>query len=170
MIIRVRLELLKLCKSASTVQNCTVFQFGPRVFWRMPSSATRRVAAPVSRFSTKPNSRSNVFDLKYFLDSAGLGRKVTKFEAKETVFGQGDAATNVMYIQEGGVKLSVVNEVGKEAVVSIYDLSGASSPLRLTVGGNNRLPIWSGDDDIFVLLRSRQLTVRKKKIGSILPV
>jgi CRP-like cAMP-binding protein len=60
-----------------------------------------------------------VFDLKYFLDSAGLGRKVAKFEAKETVFGQGDPATNVMYIQEGGVKLSVVNETGKEAVVAI---------------------------------------------------
>ena len=60
-----------------------------------------------------------MFDLKYFLDSAGLGRKVAKFEAKETVFGQGDPATNVMYIQEGGVKLSVVNETGKEAVVAI---------------------------------------------------
>jgi CRP-like cAMP-binding protein len=60
-----------------------------------------------------------VFDLKYFLDSAGLGRRVAKFEAKETVFGQGDPATNVMYIQEGGVKLSVVNETGKEAVVAI---------------------------------------------------
>jgi len=60
-----------------------------------------------------------VFDLKSFLDSTGLGRRVAKFEAKETVFGQGDPASNVMYIQEGGVKLSVVNETGKEAVVAI---------------------------------------------------
>ena len=34
---------------------------------------------------------------------------------------------------------------GKEAVVSIYDLSGASSVVRLTYGGNNRFPVWSGD-------------------------
>jgi CRP-like cAMP-binding protein len=54
-----------------------------------------------------------------FLDSAGLGRKVGKFKAKETVFAQGDPAKNVMYIQEGGVKLTVVNETGKEAVVAI---------------------------------------------------
>ena len=60
-----------------------------------------------------------VFDLKLFLDSAGLGRKVAKFRAKETVFAQGDPAKNVMYIQEGGVKLTVVNEAGKEAVVAI---------------------------------------------------
>jgi CRP-like cAMP-binding protein len=65
------------------------------------------------------NLKIPVFDLKYFLDSAGLGRRVAKFEAKETVFGQGDPATSVMYIQEGGVKLSVVNETGKEAVVAI---------------------------------------------------
>jgi CRP/FNR family cyclic AMP-dependent transcriptional regulator len=60
-----------------------------------------------------------VFDLKLFLDSAGLGRKISNFAAKETVFAQGDPATNVMYIQEGGVRLTVVNESGKEAVVAI---------------------------------------------------
>jgi CRP/FNR family cyclic AMP-dependent transcriptional regulator len=54
-----------------------------------------------------------------FLDSAALGRKVRKFREKETVFTQGDPAKNVTYIQEGGVKLSVVNESGKEAVVAI---------------------------------------------------
>jgi len=85
----------------------------------MPTSASRRVTVPVSRSSKRLNLKIPVFDLKYFLDSAGLGRRVAKFEAKETVFGQGDPATNVMYIQEGGVKLSVVNETGKEAVVAI---------------------------------------------------
>ncbi|MGA7853480.1 MAG: Crp/Fnr family transcriptional regulator [Candidatus Acidiferrales bacterium] len=57
--------------------------------------------------------------MKLFLDSAGLGRKVAKFEKKEIVFAQGDAAKNVMYIQDGGVKLTVVNKSGKEAVVAI---------------------------------------------------
>jgi CRP/FNR family cyclic AMP-dependent transcriptional regulator len=65
------------------------------------------------------NAKVPVFDAQVFLDSTGLGRVVRKFRGKETVFAQGDPARNVMYIQEGGVKLSVVNETGKEAVVAI---------------------------------------------------
>ncbi|MGA7794156.1 MAG: Crp/Fnr family transcriptional regulator [Candidatus Acidiferrales bacterium] len=53
------------------------------------------------------------------LDSTGLGRKVVKFRGKVTVFAQGDPAKNVMYIQEGGVKLTVVSATGKEAVVAM---------------------------------------------------
>jgi CRP/FNR family transcriptional regulator, cyclic AMP receptor protein len=67
----------------------------------------------------KANPTTAAFDVKLFLDSAGLWRKVRKFQRKEIVFAQGDPAKNVMYIQEGGVKLTVVNEVGKEAVVAI---------------------------------------------------
>jgi CRP/FNR family cyclic AMP-dependent transcriptional regulator len=65
------------------------------------------------------NSRSTAFDAQLFLDSASLRRTVDKFRGKVTVFSQGDPAKNVMYIQEGGVKLSVVNETGKEAVLAI---------------------------------------------------
>ena len=57
--------------------------------------------------------------MKLFLESNGLRRKITKFRQKETIFSQGDPAKNVMYIQEGGVKLSVVSTTGKEAVVQI---------------------------------------------------
>jgi CRP/FNR family transcriptional regulator, cyclic AMP receptor protein len=59
--------------------------------------------------------------LKLFLDSAGLGKKVVKFRRKETVFVQGDPAKTVIYIQEGGVRVTVVNEIGKEAVVAILE-------------------------------------------------
>jgi CRP/FNR family transcriptional regulator, cyclic AMP receptor protein len=85
----------------------------------MISSAVRRVSAKVARSPQKANSKSPAFNVKLFLDSAGLGRVVRKFRGKETVFTQGDPAKNVMYIQEGGVKLTVVNETGKEAVVAI---------------------------------------------------
>ena len=77
------------------------------------------VSAKASRALKKANPRTPSFDVKLFLDSAGLGRKVAKFRGKETVFTQGDPAKNVMYIQEGGAKLTVVNETGKEAVVAI---------------------------------------------------
>jgi CRP/FNR family cyclic AMP-dependent transcriptional regulator len=83
------------------------------------SSAARRVAVKVPRASKKAYLKTSAFDVRSFLDSAGLGRKVGKFRGKETVFAQGDPAQNVMYIQEGGVKLTVVNETGKEAVVAI---------------------------------------------------
>jgi CRP/FNR family transcriptional regulator, cyclic AMP receptor protein len=57
--------------------------------------------------------------VQLFLDSTGLGRKVVKFRGKVTVSAQGDPAKNVMYIQEGGVKLTVVSATGKEAVVAM---------------------------------------------------
>jgi CRP/FNR family cyclic AMP-dependent transcriptional regulator len=85
----------------------------------MLSSALRRVPFKAPHSPSKAKSRIPAFDLKLFLDSAGLGRRVAKFAAKETVFAQGNPATNVMYIQEGGVRLTVVNESGKEAVVAI---------------------------------------------------
>jgi CRP-like cAMP-binding protein len=75
------------------------------------------VKAP--RSTKKANARSPAFDVELFLDSAGLRRTVDKFRRKETVFAQGDPAKHVMYVQEGGVKLTVVNETGKEAVVAI---------------------------------------------------
>jgi len=69
--------------------------------------------------SQEARSQNRAFNVKLFLDSTGLGRKVGKFRKEETVFTQGDFAKNVMYIQEGGVKLTVVNESGREAVVAI---------------------------------------------------
>jgi CRP/FNR family transcriptional regulator, cyclic AMP receptor protein len=85
----------------------------------MVSSPVRPVTVKAQRSNKKANSGNPAFDVKLFLDSAGLGRKVTKFAAKETVFAQGDPAKKVIYIQQGSVKLTVVNETGKEAVVAI---------------------------------------------------
>ncbi len=59
------------------------------------------------------------FDAQAFLDSAGVARKIVEYRRSQKVYAQGDPTTSVMYIQSGGVKLSVVNEVGKEAVVGI---------------------------------------------------
>jgi len=90
-----------------------------RAIVHMVSSAMRRVSTRIARSPQKATSMTTAFDVKLFLDSTGLGRKVGKFQRKETVFAQGDPAKNVMYIQEGGVKLTVVNDAGKEAVVAI---------------------------------------------------
>jgi CRP/FNR family cyclic AMP-dependent transcriptional regulator len=78
------------------------------------------------------------FDAQAFLDSAGVARKVVDFPKRAKIFAQGDAAKHVLYIQLGGVKLSVVNETGKEAVVAVLrpgDFFGegclAGQPLRM---------------------------------------
>ena len=74
--------------------------------------------------SSKTNSQIKLkekyaFDAQAFLDSAGVAREIVQFRRTQKIYAQGDPATSVMYIQTGGVKLSVVNEVGKEAVVGI---------------------------------------------------
>jgi len=63
--------------------------------------------------------RKFVFDAKAFLDSTGIGRKVEQVKKAEVIYSQGEAAKSVYYLNDGGVKLSVVNGVGKEAVVAI---------------------------------------------------
>ncbi len=69
----------------------------------------------------RPNGKRkhNHFDAEIFLNSAGVARTMTEFERKETLFSQGDPCKNIMYIQKGGVKISVVSKTGKEAVVGI---------------------------------------------------
>ena len=53
------------------------------------------------------------------LDSAGVARTVTRYDRGETIFSQGDASDHVLYVQTGGVKLSVLSTAGKEAVVAV---------------------------------------------------
>jgi len=98
-----------------------------------------RTIARSSNIKSKTRLKKNLaFDAQAFLDSAGVARKVRKFKKAEVVYSQGDAAQSVMYIQEGGVRLTVVNEVGKEAVVAILgpgDFFGegclAGQPVRI---------------------------------------
>jgi CRP/FNR family cyclic AMP-dependent transcriptional regulator len=89
--------------------------------------------------STKSMSKKKLhFNAQAFLDSAGVERTIKEFKRAEVVYSQGDAAKSVMYLQEGGVKLSVVSEAGKEAVVAILgpgDFFGegcmAGQPVRM---------------------------------------
>src|ERR1700731_1438458 len=69
--------------------------------------------------SKRKSVEKRAFDAQAFLDSAGVARRVVEYRGSQKIYSQGDLATHVMYIQKGGVKLSVVNEVGKEAVLAI---------------------------------------------------
>jgi len=66
------------------------------------------------------NGKSQQFNAQAFLDTAGVARKVMEYSRGESIYSQGQAAGTVMYIQKGGVKLSVVNGSGKEAVVAMF--------------------------------------------------
>jgi len=59
------------------------------------------------------------FDAAAFLASAGLGRRVIQFSAKEAFFSQGDPADSVFYLQEGRAKVTVVSASGKEATIAL---------------------------------------------------
>jgi CRP/FNR family cyclic AMP-dependent transcriptional regulator len=79
-----------------------------------------------------------VFNAQTFLESAGVAKTVAQYGRGETIFTQGDACEHVMYIQTGGVKLSVLSKTGREAVVAMLgpgDFFGegglAGQPLRM---------------------------------------
>ncbi len=64
-------------------------------------------------------SRTESFEPQTFLDTSGMARKVAEFQKDEQIYGQGDAAQSVMYIQKGNVKFSVISASGKVAVVAM---------------------------------------------------
>src|SRR6202521_5120861 len=59
------------------------------------------------------------FDPKRFLAKVGKGKTISKYRNDQVVFPQGEVADAVFYIQQGKVRLTVVSEQGKEAVVAI---------------------------------------------------
>jgi CRP/FNR family cyclic AMP-dependent transcriptional regulator len=59
------------------------------------------------------------FDPKTFLAKVGEGKTISRFRKNQVVFSQGQVADAVFYIQKGKVKLTVVSEQGKEAVIAI---------------------------------------------------
>jgi CRP/FNR family cyclic AMP-dependent transcriptional regulator len=92
---------------------------------KRPSSSTSRAPAPT-------------FDAQAFLESAGVARTVAQYGRGDAVYTQGDVCDHIMYVQTGGIKLSVSSETGREAVVAMLgpgDFFGegclAGQPLRM---------------------------------------
>jgi CRP/FNR family cyclic AMP-dependent transcriptional regulator len=63
--------------------------------------------------------KKRAFDPHAFLATIGEGRKSVRFQRKQGIFAQGDAADAVFYIQTGKVRLTVVSKTGKEATIGI---------------------------------------------------
>jgi len=84
-------------------------------------------------------SRKAAFDPKIFLAKVGDGKTISKYQKDQVVFSQGDVADAVFYIQKGKIKITVISEHGKEAVVALLgtgDFCGegclAGQPLRMS--------------------------------------
>ena len=92
---------------------------------------------PATAAANPPKSLP-LFDAGAFLASSKVPKSVVEFSRGETIFTQGDVCRHVMYIQSGGVKLSVLSKNGREAVVAMLgpsDFFGegclAGQPLRM---------------------------------------
>ncbi len=66
-------------------------------------------------------AEEGVSDIKFFLARVGEGKNTSKFAKNRVVFTQGDAADTIFYIKTGRVKVLVVSEQGKEAVIGILE-------------------------------------------------
>jgi CRP/FNR family transcriptional regulator, cyclic AMP receptor protein len=61
------------------------------------------------------------FNVQTFLNTVDGGRTLSTYQTKQKIYSQGDPADAVFYIQKGKVKVSIINELGKEAVVALHD-------------------------------------------------
>jgi Cyclic nucleotide-binding domain len=83
--------------------------------------------------------RRRLFDPKTFLAKVGEGRSIGKYGKEQIVFSQGDAADAVFYIQKGKVKLTVVSEQGKEAVVAILGTNEFFGEGHCEIGADDKV-------------------------------
>lgn len=67
------------------------------------------------------NPIKNTFDAQASLSRVGVGKTILEFQKGQNVFEQGDVADGVYYLQQGKVKITVLSDQGKEAVVGILE-------------------------------------------------
>src|SRR3989441_550657 len=124
----------------------------------------------------KSKQNGGSFNAQAFLDSAGIARKIVEYRRAEVIFTQGEPCESVLYIQKGGVKLSVLSKTGREAVVAMLgpgDFFGegclAGQPVRMrsatAITGSTVLHI---DKDQMVRLLHKQHALSDRFISHML--
>jgi len=122
------------------------------------------------------STRKATFDVQSFLESSGIARKIGEYRRADVIFSQGDPCESVLYIQKGGVKLSVLSKTGREAVVAMLgpgDFFGegclAGQPVRMAsataITGSTILLI---DKDRMVRLLHKQHALSDRFISHML--
>jgi len=64
-------------------------------------------------------AKKGIFDPAAFLARAGEGKTVATYRKGQVIFAQSDAADSIFYVQKGKIKLTVVSNSGKEAVIAL---------------------------------------------------
>jgi CRP/FNR family transcriptional regulator, cyclic AMP receptor protein len=109
--------------------------------WSVPTLHPQEAALARKKSRAVSRRARTAFDPRKFLAKVGEGKTISEWQKDEVVFSQGDAADAVFYIQKGRIKLTVISEQGKEAVVGILGpgqffgegcLNG--HPVRVTTG------------------------------------
>ena len=72
---------------------------------------------PRKKRGSKPAAA--IFDAQAFLDSAGITKTIVEYRPLAIIFAQGDPSDTIMYVQKGAVRLSVLSQGGKEAIVAM---------------------------------------------------
>jgi CRP-like cAMP-binding protein len=99
------------------------------------------------------------FDAKTFLTKAGTGRSVSVYLKKQVVFTQGDRADSVFYLERGQIKLAVISEHGKAAIVAMLgrgDFFGEGC----LAGQSVRMASASAITDVTVVRIERETMIR----------
>jgi len=65
------------------------------------------------------STHTGTFNVQAFLDSRGIARTIVEYRRAEVIFTQGDPGESVLYIQKGGVTLSVLSKTGREAIIAM---------------------------------------------------
>jgi CRP/FNR family transcriptional regulator, cyclic AMP receptor protein len=65
-----------------------------------------------------PNKKSSTVDWETLLTKITLGKTLAEYSANRSIFDQGQPADSIFYIRQGKVKLSVISQQGKEAIVA----------------------------------------------------
>jgi len=83
------------------------------------------------------SKRHLAFDVETYLNTAGIARKIVHYRKGEQIYSQGESSRCVLYLQQGGVKLTITSSRGKEAIIALLypgDFFGegciAGQPLR----------------------------------------
>src|SRR5216684_3631705 len=84
------------------------------------------------------SAHKGAVNVQAFLDSGGIARTIVEYRRAEVIFTQGDPGESVLYIQKGGVTLSVLSKTGREAILAMLapgDFFGegclAGQPVRM---------------------------------------
>ena len=73
----------------------------------------------IKRSKNGKTAGAPLFDPAVFLSTTAIGREISKYSKKAVIFAQGDDADAVFYIKKGKVKVAVVSDEGREAVVAL---------------------------------------------------